>query len=450
VGVSVDDVRALRRAELRVSASAVDLRSLGEVLNRTLPPIGPVKLAAVVVPRATGLSAHGVQIELGESDLEGDVSITNRPSSRPHVVAHIRSASLKVSDLGIAPRMMGQSRGRDDSSEPSKELPFDELLTFDGDLSLSVGRLWGEAGFAVEDLSLTLQLEDGVLASDDLDMRWQGGSIHVNTRIDAGAEPPEGSLELHVKGMNIEEILAQFFEEGVATGVLELHVDLSARGRTPSELVAGLAGEAMIYARDGELLRRYSEALQLDIGRELDPGSHRGQFEVVNCIVVDSTIDKGRADLQTLLLDTDEKQVLGSGYVDLSRWTLELILTPALKDPIPGSVAVAVRVSGSLDDPVASIQPFATATAATQGLIERALIPVRKLAPVIGRAYDSASRRAGAAASKAGIDVPETLWRAGIDLTCESVLNTAQIRAVRAWPEEQVTDSEAPQGPAKE
>ena len=117
----------------------------------------------------------------------------------------------------------------------------------------------------------------------------------------------------------------------------------------------------------------------------------------------------------------------------MAREEIQVMLTPVFKDPIPGSVATSVRVQGSLTDPSINPAPLVTAAGAAQGLVDRALMPLNSILPGLGNAVVQARRAADRAMETAGIDLPASgLWRPGIDVTCERVLQTERIEALRS------------------
>ncbi|MBW2389163.1 MAG: hypothetical protein JRG89_12090, partial [Deltaproteobacteria bacterium] len=143
-------------------------------------------------------------------------------------------------------------------------------------------------------------------------------------------------------------------------------------------------GKLVFYGREGTVAGKYSRALQLEIlPRELkDP--ELGDFERINCIIANLEASQGKVELESVLFDTPEQQVLASGRIDFAERTLNVLLTPAFKQTIPGRVTAAVRIHGSIDDPRVTPEPLSTAGLAAQAIVERALEPVRRWLPRVG------------------------------------------------------------------
>jgi uncharacterized protein involved in outer membrane biogenesis len=424
-----------RQMQAVVAVSARDLAVLGEVLERPLPALGPVELSAEVHADEDALVAQDIVMGLGESVVTGSLRV--EPGlERPRVTAVLVSERLRLEDMGLAPAARSDEASEDDAGAPSwldRPLPFEDLRVLDGAIGLRIDHLVGLGGFEVNDIRLLTDVENGVLRIEDLALVYQGGRADVSLSMDANARPPELALRLDGDGFDIERVVAQLMTERVATGVGQLVVDLRGRGNTVREIGATVGGDALFYGREGGLAMRYSRALQIDIGRANARRAARGELEPVRCLILDVAAERGVLSFESVLFDTADKQVLGSGEVDLGREQLDLLLTPLLKEALPGSMAAAVRIHGPMDDPRVTPAPLLTASAAAQGLVDRALLPLRSVLPGVGSAVDDLRRSADRAIEGAGVDLPDAgLWRPGIDVTCEKMLQTERIEALRS------------------
>ncbi len=416
--------------QLLVAVSASDLAVVGETVDRPLPAVGPVELSTEVKADGEALVGRNLMLGIGESRVDGSFRV--EPGEvRPHVTAQLESERFRLRDLGLEPGGSEPAEADEPHDLPwvDRPLPFDDLFELDGELALRVDRLVGREGLEASDVELRARLDDGVLDVEDLRLVYEGGLLRASLHVAAGAMPAEVELWLGGDGFRIERVLAQFREERVADGTGQLIADLRSRGVTPRELGANLDGDLLFYGREGGLAMRYSRALQLDFGNR----APADELEPVECLIVDASARNGRLTLETVLFDTANKQVLGAGDIDLAREQVELMLTPVFKRTIPGSVATAVRVHGAMTEPTITPAPLVTAAGTAQGLVDRALLPLNRILPGVGSALAEARRAADRALENTGVDLPVSgLWRPGIDVSCDKVLHTERIEALRA------------------
>ena len=417
--------------ELSASVTAKDLSAVGALFERSWPAVGPFELTAEIHADGEALNGHDVQMLVGESRVEG-VFRFEPNSLRPHVTANLVADQFRLGDLGLGPTDP-DSKKSDEPSWVDRVLPFDDLLAADGDLVVQVNELVGRENFSVADFRLWGRLREGVLEVRDLGLTYEGGLLNGELQVDARTVPADLGLQLNVDGIRIESVLGQFVEKPFADGTAQVVTNVTSRGVTARELGANLDGDLFFYGREGGLSRRYSHALQLDIGTETARSVKAGEFEPFECLIVDAAARNGRVSLDTVLFDTEDKQVLGSGNIDMATERVQAMLTPVFKDPIPESVATSVRIQGRLNDPDITPAPLVTAAGAAQGLVDRALMPLNRILPGLANAVVQARRAADRAMETAGIELPASgLWRPGIDVTCEKVLETERIEVLRA------------------
>jgi hypothetical protein len=132
--------------------------------------------------------------------------------------------------------------------------------------------------------------------------------------------------------------------------------------------------------------------------------------------------EDAKTQFESVLLDTPEKQVLVTGEIDFASQKLNVVLSPALKETLPGSVTAPVHIYGTFEHPIVVPAPLATVAAATEAILDRTLKPIRHFLPGAGDAIDAARRATahtiGDATGSSGI----SLWVPGVDVTCENFL----------------------------
>jgi hypothetical protein len=97
-------------------------------------------------------------------------------------------------------------------------------------------------------------------------------------------------------------------------------------------------------------------------------GSASGDSSNVNCVVSHFVITKGRAESQAMILDTNGATIEGSGSINLAEERLALGLVPRAKQTNLASLAVPLRVTGTLASPTVIPDPEAIAVGVVESV----------------------------------------------------------------------------------
>ncbi|MBW2229613.1 MAG: AsmA family protein [Deltaproteobacteria bacterium] len=421
----------LSDTELKLSVSARDLAELGAVFDRSLWHAGPLELRAHIEGGRDRLFARAIRLRLGDSRLAGDLEWV-RGHERPQLVATLDSERIHLRDFGFEPERDAEAARSGAVDFWNQPLPIQGSGEFDLRVALRADRISGREGFDLQDLSLHGSLGPQRVRLADLSMTWDGGRVYVTAEVDGRESPPVGSLRAWVDAAEVKQVLAQLTREDLGRGLVDVRIDLRSRGETLAAMLGRMDGKLVFYGREGTVAGKYSRALQLEIlPRELkDP--ELGDFERINCIIAHLEASQGKVELESVLFDTPEQQVLASGRIDFAERTLNVLLTPAFKQTIPGRVTAAVRIHGSIDDPRVTPEPLSTAGLAAQAIVERALEPVRRWLPRVGEAIDEARRDTNWVLDATGVPVTGQIWVPGVDITCEKFLAQESVASALA------------------
>jgi len=419
---------------LKLSVRDSDLAALGNVMGVELPPLGPLGLTATLDVTARHVRAPSVQLTLGESQIEGVLDFHFAVDERPSLHAELRAPLVRMIDLGIKPpaRASGEAEPERRPLDLAAPLDLQPLRAIDLDGVLRVDRLVGRNRFDLRDLLVSFEQRDSLLVVDELSLAWEEGEGWMALRVDARQEPLQVSTQGRAQGIVLDRLISQISDEPIFHGDLELGFDIEGRGGSGREILAALAGDLFLHAREGGIATQYSRKLQLDLLRDADPEWRGMEFEAMNCFVSDWVLTDGRAEVQLALLDTDDKQVLMAGWIDLGASTMDLELVPALKEAVPGSMTTAVRLKGPLNDPKVRFEPLMSVGVAAEAIVNQALRPVRRWIPGSDAVLDTIKQGAEDTASSAGIDLSRGAWRPGIDMSCEIALSGERIARARS------------------
>jgi AsmA family protein len=182
-------------------------------------------------------------------------------------------------------------------------------------------------------------------------------------RMDAQSDALAGELELDVRNLRLNELLARFDieiaeiemeQEGI--GAFSGRGKLAVRGNSIAELAGSADGQAAFIMRGGQLNALIVEAIGLDVGEAvalLLTGDEKAQSEMVpiRCFVGEFKVQDGVMRADALVLDTTDSTITGKGQIDLGAETLSLEFVAHPKDASVLTASTPVRIAGTLKGP---------------------------------------------------------------------------------------------------
>ncbi|MEJ2085999.1 MAG: AsmA-like C-terminal region-containing protein, partial [Acidobacteriota bacterium] len=193
-------------------------------------------------------------------------------------------------------------------------------------------------------------LEDSHLTVSRFEIDQTDSQVVLRTDLHLLDEELEVDFGLKLENFHYGPIVRALDPEAEGDGTLDLDTELGFRGGTIDELLASGSGhfDFTLYphAVNTSVLDLWTASLG-SVLRVLNP---RNESEL-NCLVGRFSIDQGKMQAESLVLDTSSLRAAGRGNIDLSDGMVELKLTPRPKRRTFLYLATPVRVSGTVDDP---------------------------------------------------------------------------------------------------
>ena len=435
------------RAALRIEARAPDLAALSPLVGTSLPAIKDVSLAAAIAgpDRARRIAVRDLALRLGESDLEGVLSV--QVEGRPSVSGSLASRLVDLDALLAAlPQDRAVAAGRPPAPAsrpagpaqrparliPDNPLPLDALRAADADLRLAIAEL-RLASKAYREVSGAVRLRNGDLAIEPVRAMLPGGPVTARLIVGASRPEPEVALRLAGPSLALRDLLAAYARTYRIDGDIELDVDVRGRGATPHRIASTLDGHVGLAGVNIDLDNRLIDLLAGELWRALVPNAPRDGVSNIRCVALRFDASSGTAQARALLIDSNVVRVSGAGSVALGPETLALRLSPTLK-VAGGGIGVPVNVGGSFLNPSVRVDPRGAIGALGQ----------------IG-AGAAAGATAGAAAGPLGVIVGSVMGAArggaigaGAGEDCATQLAVARGGRVGPVPAEEARSAERP------
>jgi uncharacterized protein involved in outer membrane biogenesis len=360
---AIQDPLGRKGINVSIAAEAAELRAVAEKAGIAAPISGPLSIAAKVADTGPDRYAlSGVKMKAGNSDLSGDATLA-MGGARPAITANFTSTQVDLAAFmapqdaqtqpapAPAPGGDGGSAkgGRLFSDDP---LPFDLLNASDGEMRYHAGKILAK-GATIGDLKMNAVWRNGEFSLKPLTGDLTGGKFAVEMGAKAGARSMTGKVD--VKGVELGTLLNQTgTSDLLRRGKTDFTLDFRGEGRSMRALMASLDGTSTVHVGEGAIESRFIDLLGADVVRVLSPLQDGGPQTSLNCVVNRFEIKDGVATPKVMFVDTGKMTVSGEGTVNLGTEQLALTLTPRPKQASLVSLAIPIRIGGTLAAPTFS------------------------------------------------------------------------------------------------
>jgi uncharacterized protein involved in outer membrane biogenesis len=408
-----------------------------------LYPIIPVSFPWTPPYRLSGQLSHGDKVwffrdftgKIGDSDMAGNFAL-DRSKTRPLVDADIVSARLDYKDLGGLvglPPANAPSSARTPAQNkeavkldvsgrvlPSRPYDLERLRAQDAKVRFKATRFTA-TDMPFDNLTATLDLQDGVLKLQPLDFGIGGGHVVSTLVLDAREKVIKTTGDVTARNVELKRILPAVRPPKGSAGKVGGRARFAATGNSIADMLASSNGEVALISHGGEASELAIVLTNLDLARAATLLLKGDENSPIRCVVADFVGENGKLTARTLVMDTEAEKILGEGTVNFATERYDLRLNAkskraswlALRGPIivdgtfkspqvhPAVGPIAVRVGtsvalGGAATPLAALLPLVDFGGATdadcQGLMQDAKdnVQAQRVGPKVGSKVSSA------------------------------------------------------------
>ncbi|HEX3838421.1 MAG TPA: AsmA family protein [Steroidobacteraceae bacterium] len=364
----------LGQIDLQVAAHGPDLAELYYLTQLALPNTPPYQLQAQINRDGQHFVVRDIKGKLGRSDIGGSIDI-DAAHNRPMVTANLDSDHLYLADLGAvtgnragaggaldrsnpaapAAPVATTSKGKPTMLFPDAHLETNRIRAMDADVQFKATSI--EAGkVPFKQVSLHAKLKDGVLALDPVQFVMPEGHVSGVVNIDARQNVPQVRMDVRATDIN----LAQLKGSGPAsaaplTGILQARAVLKGRGDSVHNVMADADGSFAAVIPHGDIRSAFAELTGIDLSGLGLLLTKNEKLAPIRCGVARFDVADGTAQAQSIVLDTQNVLITGSGKIDLGHERLDLTIKGQPKKFHLVRVRAPIDIKGLLSKP--SFQP---------------------------------------------------------------------------------------------
>ncbi|MBL8547637.1 MAG: AsmA family protein [Hyphomonadaceae bacterium] len=347
-----------------VRATGQDLADLYPLIGLALPNTPPYNLTGRVERYGRTYAMPQIAGRVGDSDLSGNFTATRQPTDRLMLEGAFASNSLDFDDLltvlGAPPstqesaspeqREMAARLAAQGRVLPDAQLDISRVRNMDARVSYRAAHVRSER-FPLRGLSVDINLDNGLLRLDPMTLDLRQGRVSGWAAINARDETPRAELDVRLSNARMESVLALSGEPPL-TGRLMGRVRLSGSGASVRDVAANANGVLSIVTPDGEIREALAELTGINVTRGLGLLLTRDDSTTpIRCGVATFDVRNGIAHSRSILFDTKDVLIRGSGTISLRDETFDLSIQGEPKEFRLISVNAPISVGGRWRSP---------------------------------------------------------------------------------------------------
>ena len=391
---TVTDPAQLKGVHLKVDVRGDNTANLFPITGIALPPSPPYSLVGNLGRNGTEWRLSDMSGKMGGSDLRGTMAV-DLGKERTLLKADVISDNLLGKDVGtfIGARPAGQEGEQAEAGQtvqrtdgkvlPDKEIQLGRLNAMDADVAFKANHIEIPV-LPFDRLEAKLTLDNGTLRLQPAVIRIGKGMLRTNLSLYGSETPVRVDIDTQIQRVNIKEFLrgSTFIQE--TGGTLGGRAKLRATGTSVAQILGTATGEVFIVMAGGRISHLLIELAGLDIAESLNVAVEGDQPIPVRCIVGDLPAKQGVFDVRTLVFDTTDTIIYGSGQINMREETADVTLTPVPKDFSPLTVRTPIRIQGTFAEPSIFPDPAGLGVDTTiKNIINTVLTPIIGLFPPI-------------------------------------------------------------------
>ena len=383
----------------KLEVSGPDMALLYPMTGVPWPTTPPYKLAGHLWHSGTTVHFDTFDGKVGSSDFTGSLAVD---TSGPRLVLTGEFASTKtvLADLAgfvggepgkaEAPnatpkrRAAAQKEAVDPKALPEKKVGLERLNEIDAHVIYRVKRLESDY-LPLDDLTAKLDLENGRLRLKPLNFGIGKGRIAATVDLDARRMPARWDIDADFRNIDLKRILQKNSSTFDGAGLVGGKLQIVSTGQSTADVLGNGGGHLTLAMTSGQISAVLTELAGLDFLEALGFSlSGKDKQFGIRCMVLDAGIQDGGMRTNSLVLDTTDTNIGGTGWVSFRDETLGITLEAHPKDPSLLSFRAPVHINGTLKDPKIGIDAATTgARVGAMAVLVALLTPLAALIPTI-------------------------------------------------------------------
>lgn len=326
-----DDIPEVKALKFATHLEIPEFQQFAAALGSDVEKLGPVTFDGSISGSDEKIAMAGTMI-LGQTTLSGSLSGSLSEERKPVLSGDVSTQLLYLDDLTkLASINVVYLENVDENDEDIFDYSkiWETLLV---DMQVKVAKI-ANGGNSTSNIQGRITYLAGVIGLDPLAMTYLGGKASANGNIQTTGPEKTFTLKGNVNSLPIGSVLREMDVSFPVSGALNMTYDLSGAGNTKAQIPRSLNGSLTISLRNGWIGSALLDLTGKNLPRWLLTRARNGNQATLVCAVAPFTLRNGRAETRGLVLETQNVQVVGVGYVDYRANTIDLRFKPQALRP---------------------------------------------------------------------------------------------------------------------
>jgi AsmA family protein len=382
----------LGQLEGAVTVSGRNLADLYYLTGLTLPNTPSYNVAANVRRDDMFYKVNAIKGRIGDSDINGVMTVDIRNDGRPYLTADLNSRALDFEDLGavFGATNANAPQGPELSATPRPtagrrllpDAPLDVARIRGMDARVRYRALSVKAvpNMPLREVSVGAKLDKGLLTLDPIDFAFPQGRLQGTAKIDVRNTTQTNDIDLRLTGVRVQDFVPQIGGGEPLEGILNARVIAKGSGNSVHKAASTANGEVTAVIPAGTIRQSLAELMGVNASKGLFMYLSKDKKETeVRCAVAHFDVKNGVLQSRYIVFDTGVVLLTGKGTVNLNDESMRFVLKGKPKKFRLIRVNAPIVIGGHLTQPKVGID---AGPAVVQGGLTLALQSIVPLLPL--------------------------------------------------------------------
>ena len=326
IELAFDNIPEANELKFATHLDIPEFQSFAAALGSDVEEVGRVKFDGSITGSDERIAMIGTML-VGQTTLNGSLIGSLSEERKPVLSGDISTQLLHLADLTkLASIDIVYLENVDETDEDVLDYSkiWENLFV---DMRVNVAKIAGGRTDA-SNIQGRITYLAGVIGLNPLTMTYLGGKASANGRINTTGEQKTFSLKGSVNNLRIGVVLKEMNLSFPVSGVFNVTYDLSGAGNTMDQIPRSLNGSLSMSMRNGWIGTALLDLTGMNLPAWLLARARGGNQATLVCAVAPLTFNNGRGETRRLVLETENVQVVGVGYIDYRTNAIDLRFKP--------------------------------------------------------------------------------------------------------------------------